>query len=90
MNNKPSVQGVMTVTAATATIKIGRRNLILTNSGSKTVFIRFNGPDAVVTDFPLLTLKSFQFNCNEGDGVYSVSAICGGADNSTLDYIAWN
>lgn len=88
--NSPSVQGVANVTAASSTTKIGRRHLVLVNSGAKTAYIRLNTTGAVTTDFPVLSGKSVTLDCDEGSEIYSVSAICGGADVTTLDYLAWN
>lgn len=89
MNNQVSKQGVANVTAASSTTVVGRRHLVLVNSGSKTCFLRLNGTGALVTDFPLASGKSVTMDCGEGDEIYSVSAICGGADVTTLDYLAW-
>jgi len=90
MYNIPSVQGIKSVTAVSATTFIGRRHIVLVNSGAKTAFLRFNGPLAVVTDFPLGSGKSVTLDCDLGSEIYSVSAICAGAEVTTIDYLAWN
>lgn len=88
--NRPSVQGSAAITAASSTTMIGRRNVLLKNSGAKTVFIRLNDGEAVVTDFPLVTTGERELRAGDNSVIYSISAICGGADASTLDYLAFD
>jgi hypothetical protein len=87
-----SVQGTITVGfAASVMTKIAKRHLLLKNTGAKTAFIRLNdSADAAVTDFPLVAGGSISLDSDAGSIIYSVSAICGGADNSTLVYLGWN
>jgi hypothetical protein len=88
--NKPSVQGVISATAASAVKVIGRRHVVLVNTGAKTVFIRLNDAVAVVTDFPIAAGASVTLDSSEGSEIYSVVTICGGADATTVSYLAFN
>jgi len=88
--NKPSVQGVISVTAASAVTVIGRRHVILVNVGAKTAFLRLNSTPAVVADFPLLSGASITLDSSEGDEINKIAAICGGADATTINYLAFN
>jgi hypothetical protein len=88
--NKPSVQGVISATAASAATVIGRRHVILVNVGAKTAFLRLNDKTATVSDFPLLSGASITLDSSEGSEIYSVVTICGGADATTINYLAFN
>lgn len=90
MNNQPSVQGVQNVTIITSTVYVGRRHCVIVNSGAATCYLRLNGPSATVSDFPVGSGKSLTLDCDSGDEIHSISAICGGADVTTLSYLAWN
>lgn len=88
--NQPSVQGTINATAASAVTKIGRRHIVLVNSGAKTVYIRLNDATALTTDFPLGAGADITLDASEGDVIYSVVTICAGADVTTVNYLAWN
>jgi len=89
--NRPSVHGVANIVHdASATTKLGRVNVILTNSGAKTLYLRLNQDGATVSDFPLVSGATRQLTASYGRVIYSVAAICGGADDTTLDYLAWD
>ena len=88
--NKPSVQGTISATAASAVTKIGRRHILLKNNGSKTVYVRLNDKTATTSDFAIVAGATVTLDCNFGDVIYSVVTICGGADATTLNYLAWN
>lgn len=89
--NKPSVQGAAAITVASSKTIIGRRFLRIVNTGSKVAYLRLNAvADAAVTDCPVAVNEVVQINTAENSRVYSFSAICGGADNTTLTYLAWD
>lgn len=88
--NQPSKQGTIAATAASLETKIGRRHCVLINSGAKTAFIRLNDRPGLVTDFPLLSGKSITIDCDEGSEIYSVTTICTAAEDTSVDYLAWN
>lgn len=89
--NKPSVQGVASITPASSTTVIGKRFLRIVNTGSKIAYLRLNAVSAaVVTDCPVAVNEVVQINTAENSRVYSFSAICGGADVTNLTYLAWD
>jgi len=88
--NRPSVQGQIAATPVSAETKIGRRHVVLVNSGAKTVYIRLNDRPASVSDFPIGAGKSATLDCDSGSVIYSVTTICAGADATTVDYLGWN
>jgi len=89
--NKPSVHGVANIVHdGSVTTKLGRVNAILTNSGSKTLYLRLNQDGATTSDFPLVAGATRQIQASHGHVIYSVAAICAGADDTTLDYLAWD
>ena len=90
MNNQPSVQGVISAAVASAVTIIGRRHVVLVNTGAKTVFIRLNDATATVSDFPIASGASVTLDSSEGSEIYSVVTICGGADATTVSYLAFN
>ena len=86
-----SVQGTIAVTAASIMTKIGKRHLVLVNTGLNTAYIRLNDSAlATVSDFPLGAGKAIAMDSDEGSILYSVSAICSGALATTITYLAWN
>lgn len=86
-----SVQGAIAATAVSLMTKIGKRHLILVNNGAKTVYVRFNDTGvATVSDFPLVSGRSMVMDSDPGSVIYCVSTICGGADATTVNFVAWN
>ena len=86
-----SVQGTFSATQANLITKIGRRHLILRNTGAQTVYVRLNDSAVATTsDFPIVAGLTVTLDCGPESLIYSVSTICAAGLATSVPYIGWN
>jgi hypothetical protein len=88
---RESKNGVISATAANGVTIIGKRHVLLANEGAKTVYLRVNSTSiATVSDFPLLAGRAIALDTSDTSVINNVRYICGGADVTSIYYLAWD
>lgn len=88
---RESQNGVISATNVNGVTVIGKKHVLLANEGSKTVYIRVNSTSiATVSDFPLLAGRAISLDVSDPNVIANVRYICGGADATSIYYLAWD
>lgn len=89
INGKTQSLSVTAVSAPATIFDVKVPQILFINSGTKTAFIRYTAsssiptPVALTSDMPLLAGASIIVSCDTSK-FYTVAAICGGSDTTTL------
>lgn len=83
--------GVLNATAAPATLEFNADHIFISNEGAKTVYLSLqqhqdSGEEVSVSDF---YLKTGEYMLLDGHKFARLRYVCGGADATTLRFIAW-
>lgn len=84
--------GSISATAVAATTDLDGNHVLLSNTGSKTVYISVTAKTqavvaATTSSFPLVASGSIVMDSTVG--FTAISTICGGSDSSTVTYLVW-